>query len=49
LFAKVLLSTVERFKEGDDVALVGFGGSCEAGLVDAVVDEVVVPGVGFIN
>lgn len=49
LFAKVLLSTVERFKKGDDVALVGFGGGCEAGLVDAVVDEVIMPSVGFFD
>lgn len=49
LFAQVLLSAVEGFKEGDNVVLVGFGRSCEAGLVYAVVDEVVVPSVGFLD
>ena len=40
---KVLLSAVESLEEGDDIALVGIGLGGEAGLVDAVVDEVVDP------
>jgi hypothetical protein len=49
LFAQVFLGLVEGFEEGNHVALVCLGCSGKAGLVDAVVDEVVVPGVGFIN
>lgn len=45
----VLLCAVEGFKEGVDVALVGVGCGGEAGLVDAVVDEVVGPGVGLVD
>ena len=39
----MLLSAVESLEEGDDIALVGIGLGGEAGLVDAVVDEVVDP------
>jgi hypothetical protein len=46
---KVLLGAVEGFEEGGDVALVGIGFGGEAGLVDAVVDEVVDPAVGFFD
>ncbi|KAJ3472434.1 hypothetical protein NLG97_g10991 [Lecanicillium saksenae] len=43
LLLEVLLRTVERLEEGNDVALVGLGRGREPGLVDAVVDEVVLP------
>lgn len=49
LLREVLLAAIKSLEEGSDVALVGFGGSSEAGLVDAVVDEVVDPGVGFVD
>lgn len=49
LLGQVLLAAVEGLEERGDVALVGFGGGGEAGLIDAVVDEVVDPGVGFVD
>lgn len=49
LFTQMLLSLVESFKKSNHVALVRFGCGCETGLVDAIVYEVVVPGVGFVN
>jgi hypothetical protein len=45
----VLLGAVQRREEGDHVALVGLVGGGEAGLVDAVVDAVVDPGVGLLD
>lgn len=46
---EVLLCAVEGFEEGGHVALVGIGFGREAGFVDAVVDEVVDPAVGFFD
>lgn len=45
----MLLGAIEGFEEGGDVALVGVGLGGEAGFVDAVVDEVVDPGVVFFD
>jgi len=45
----MLLGAVEGVEESDDVALVGGLGGGEAALVDAVVDQVVLPLVGGVD
>lgn len=49
LLGEVLLSAVQGREEGDHVALVGLVGGGEPGLVDAVVDAFVDPGVGLLD
>lgn len=43
------LDLIQRGEERDDGLLVGFLGGCEAGFVDAVVDVVVDPFIGFVD
>lgn len=46
---EVRFCAVQGGEEGLDVLLVGLGRGCEAGLVHAVVDEIVGPLVGIVN
>ncbi len=47
--SQLLLCAVQRFKQRSDVALVCVGRRREAGLVDAVVDQVILPLVRLLN